>query len=77
MSANSAGDFPSRHRSRLLAWWRGLNPSQIFIGSFLALILPPDPDDTLDYTDTLIIAGTGVAIERLAEMASATAEDGE
>jgi trk system potassium uptake protein TrkA len=39
------------------------------------MITPPDPDDTLHYTDTLIIAGPDAAIEEVAEMASATAED--
>jgi trk system potassium uptake protein TrkA len=41
------------------------------------MITPPDPDDTLHYTDTLIIAGPDAAIEEVAEMASATAEDAE
>lgn len=41
------------------------------------MIAPPDPDDTLHHTDTLIIAGPDAAIEEVAEMASATAEDAE
>ncbi len=39
------------------------------------MIVPPDPDDTLDSTDTLILAGTDEAIEKVAELASATAEE--
>lgn len=41
------------------------------------MIVPPDPDDKLHHTDTLILAGTDEAIEAVAEMASATAENGE
>ncbi|MFO8099361.1 MAG: TrkA family potassium uptake protein [Salinibacter sp.] len=41
------------------------------------MIVPPDPDDTLRRTDTLILAGTDEAIEAVAEMASATAEETE
>jgi trk system potassium uptake protein TrkA len=41
------------------------------------MIVPPDPDDTLHHTDTLILAGTDEAIEAVAELASATAENGE
>lgn len=37
------------------------------------MIVPPDPDDTLRRTDTLILAGTDEAIEAVAELASATA----
>lgn len=39
------------------------------------MIVPPDPDDTLRRTDTLILAGTDEAIEKVADLASATAED--
>lgn len=39
------------------------------------MIVPPDPDETLRHTDTLIIAGTDEAIEKVAELASATAEN--
>lgn len=38
------------------------------------MIVPPDPDDTLDRTDTLILAGTDEAIHKVAELASATVE---
>lgn len=41
------------------------------------MIVPPDPDDTLHRTDTLILAGTDEAIEKVAALASATAENGE
>lgn len=37
--------------------------------------VPPDPDETLRRTDTLILAGTDEAIEQVAAMASATAEN--
>lgn len=38
------------------------------------MIVPPDPDDTLKLTDTLILAGTDEAIQKVAELASATVE---
>ena len=38
------------------------------------MIVPPDPDDTLERTDTLILAGTDEAIDAVAALASATAE---
>lgn len=41
------------------------------------MIVPPDPDDTLRRTDTLILAGRDEAIEAVAALASATAKDGE
>ena len=41
------------------------------------MIVPPNPDDTLHHTDTLILAGTDEAIEAVTEMASATAKDTE
>jgi len=41
------------------------------------MIVPPNPDDTLHRTDTLILAGTDKAIEEVANLASATAEDAE
>jgi trk system potassium uptake protein TrkA len=36
------------------------------------MIVPPDPDDTLEHTDTLILAGTDQALEAVAEMANET-----
>lgn len=36
------------------------------------MIVPPDPDETLEATDTLLLAGTDEALERVAEMASET-----
>lgn len=41
------------------------------------IIVPPDPNDTLEHTDTLIVAGTDEAIKNVADMASATAKEGE
>ena len=41
------------------------------------MIVPPNPDDTLRHTDTLILAGTDEAIEKVADLASATAEEAE
>jgi trk system potassium uptake protein TrkA len=38
------------------------------------MIVPPDPDETLDATDTLLLAGTDEALERIAELANETAE---
>lgn len=38
------------------------------------MIVPPDPDETLSATDTLLLAGPDEALERVAEMASETAE---
>jgi len=38
------------------------------------MIVPPDPDETLAATDTLLLAGPDEALERVAEMASETAE---
>ena len=38
------------------------------------MIVPPDPDETLERTDTLLLAGTDEALEALAEMASETAD---
>ncbi|MFB6274163.1 MAG: hypothetical protein ABEL51_14840 [Salinibacter sp.] len=38
------------------------------------MITPPDPDDTLHHTDTLIIAGTDEAVEEVVALASATVE---
>lgn len=40
------------------------------------MIVPPDPDDTLHRTDTLILAGTDEAIKKVAQLSSATAENG-
>jgi K+ transport systems, NAD-binding component len=40
------------------------------------MIVPPDPDETLQRTDTLILAGRDEAIEQVAELSSATAENG-
>jgi trk system potassium uptake protein TrkA len=37
------------------------------------MIVPPDPDETLESTDTLLLAGTDEALEDVAEMANATA----
>jgi len=37
------------------------------------MIVPPDPDETLESTDTLLLAGTDEALEEVAEMANATA----
>jgi len=39
------------------------------------MIVPPDPDDMLRRTDTLVIAGTDEAIEDVAALASAAAEE--
>ena len=36
------------------------------------MIVPPNPDDTLEHTDTLILAGTDEALEAVAEMANET-----
>jgi trk system potassium uptake protein TrkA len=36
------------------------------------MIVPPDPDETLESTDTLLLAGTDEALEDVAEMANAT-----
>jgi trk system potassium uptake protein TrkA len=41
------------------------------------MIVPPDPDDMLRRTDTLIVAGTDEAIEDVAELASATVAEAE
>ncbi|MFB6099128.1 MAG: TrkA family potassium uptake protein [Salinibacter sp.] len=41
------------------------------------MIVPPDPDDTLHHADTLILAGTDEAIEKVAALASATAKRSE
>ncbi|MFB6247049.1 MAG: TrkA family potassium uptake protein [Salinibacter sp.] len=41
------------------------------------MIVPPDPDDTLRRTDTLILAGTDEVLDELAELATATAEGAE
>lgn len=38
------------------------------------MIVPPDPDDTLARTDTLILAGTDDMLERVAELANTTVE---
>ena len=38
------------------------------------MIVPPNPDETLERTDTLLLAGTDEALEALAEMASETAD---
>jgi trk system potassium uptake protein TrkA len=38
------------------------------------MIVPPDPDETLDATDTLLLAGTDEALERAAEFANGTVE---
>ena len=38
------------------------------------MIVPPDPDETLEATDTLLLAGRDEALEAVAEQASATAE---
>jgi len=38
------------------------------------MTVPPDPDDPLHRTDTLIIAGTDEAVEQVAALASATVE---
>ena len=37
------------------------------------MIVPPDPDETLESTDTLLLAGTDEALEDVAELANATA----
>lgn len=37
------------------------------------MIVPPDPDDTLKRTDTLILAGTDEALERVAGLSNAAA----
>ena len=36
------------------------------------MIVPPDPDETLEATDTLLLAGTDEALEDVAELANAT-----
>ena len=41
------------------------------------MIVPPDPDDTLRRTDTLILAGTDEAIKKVTELASATVNEEE
>ena len=41
------------------------------------MIVPPDPDDMLRRTDTLIVAGTDEAIEDVAALASATVAEAE
>lgn len=38
------------------------------------MIVPPDPDETLERTDTLLLAGTDEALEAVTEMANATVE---
>ena len=38
------------------------------------MIVPPDPDEILEATDTLLLAGTDEALERVAELANETAE---
>ena len=38
------------------------------------MIVPPDPDETLERTDTLLLAGTDEALEAVAELANATAD---
>jgi trk system potassium uptake protein TrkA len=38
------------------------------------MIVPPDPDETLEATDTLLLAGPDEALERVAELANETAE---
>jgi len=38
------------------------------------MIVPPDPDETLASTDTLLLAGTDEALETVAELANETAE---
>ena len=38
------------------------------------MIVPPDPDETLESTDTLLLAGTDEALETVAELANETAE---
>jgi trk system potassium uptake protein TrkA len=37
------------------------------------MIVPPDPDETLEPTDTLLLAGTDAALDDVAELANATA----
>jgi trk system potassium uptake protein TrkA len=37
------------------------------------MIVPPDPDETLESTDTLLLAGTDAALEDVAALANATA----
>lgn len=37
------------------------------------MIVPPDPDDVLERTDTLILAGTDEALEQVAKLANASA----
>jgi len=41
------------------------------------MIVPPDPDDTLHRTDTLVLAGTDEAIDAVTGLASATAAEEE
>jgi trk system potassium uptake protein TrkA len=38
------------------------------------MIVPPDPDETLEPTDTLLLAGTDAALEAVAERANRTAD---
>lgn len=38
------------------------------------MIVPPDPDETLEASDTLLLAGTDEALERVAELANEAAE---
>lgn len=38
------------------------------------MLVPPDPDETLVATDTLLLAGTDEALEQVAEMASASTD---
>lgn len=38
------------------------------------MAVPPDPDDTLEHSDTLILAGTDAALEAVAELATATVD---
>lgn len=39
MDSPTIDDLPVRSRSILHSWWRSLSPSQLFVGSFLGLIL--------------------------------------
>jgi len=37
------------------------------------MVVPPDPDETLEHTDTLLLAGTDAALKAIAERANETA----
>jgi len=75
MNRPSSGSLLSRTRDGLWSWWRSLTPPELFVGSFLALILLGTvgfmvlpglyANEPLNWVDALFTATSAVCVTGL------------